>query len=653
MTDLDSADFSAVDWINAHLAASGTPYGQQTDQLLARLQLEGREVAQTTDQHIRTLVADLPQAMAKLSQIGSRVHEISDSVRGLTNSGYRFKSGNVPDKITALSSLKVRRDRVREASETLRLGMDFEAQLATLRDFAPTGGLRAVCARFEAVARAAAALAPIPKFRRLQAQVQELQRAIAGRLRPELAHACAQRSADAFVAAGQHARQIAAADLPGAVLLARYREELAAVVGGLATESLAITQWIKPCFERCREVTAKFTAWSLGLKPALFEPEIKVDFLRAMSQLLTEAIEPRAKSLLKSTDFPSIAQVMGAMKQFAEEWPEGADFFLRGCIDSIHGAFPDVFAGYLASHLQGPPKSSLKSPRAPARPDSPAQSPRPKLSELVTVGIRCLPWIRVLSRDFPGALRLLCDFLAKAIDQAVAERGRQRQPPDERNFEVALVELSQQFLAQEEIRRRLTQFETEAAAFCPLSSRPSDGIDKLQAAIECEIVDVMAVRAIKTLADVPAAKDWTAEVAEEEAVVFEGKSRYVGRISSHLISLVRQLSDNNRVAEDLIARWMVLTVSRVLSACLGEFRKIEALSSYGKKQLLADVEELQNVFANWLPEEESKAALMEIVGQLKREVDQRITGVADVHQRIDDALKKLRLRAPSRESSIE
>ena len=55
--------------------------------------------------------------MTKLSHLRSTVDDLSENLRNLTNSGYKFKSRNVSEQISELSTLKFKRDRLRESAE--------------------------------------------------------------------------------------------------------------------------------------------------------------------------------------------------------------------------------------------------------------------------------------------------------------------------------------------------------------------------------------------------------------------------------------------------------------------------------------------------------------------------------------------------------
>jgi hypothetical protein len=648
MDDFAAADFSPVAWLNAHLNPDAAEsIEDQVNQQLARLQIRSREISQTADQHIRILVSDLPQSMAKLSQIASTVSEISDSVRGLTNSGYKFKSGNVPDQITELNSLKVRRDRLKEASEALKHGIEFEADLADLKALAPSESFEVVCGRYEKISASARVLAGIPRFQASQGELQAVYQIIENRLKTELTTACSPTNAENFVKFAGLAKRISAPHLPGMVVLAQFRDSITEVISRFTDGPLGLTKWINPCFEQCRERALDLTNWTHRLKPQLFDTGLRNDMLAIMSQLLGAAIEPKAQRLLASTDFTSLSQVMRDISAFADrlsvDLTISTGTFLRGCVDSVQAAFPGVLQSYLSAFLQPPPKPSAKSPvRSPAR-----QSPDPvppfdgaKLGRLVLTGIGCLPSIRVLSRDHPRCISHVCTFLTGAIQLTISERASSKPKPDETSFEVALVDRIRYYTSQLENGRRIEQFEADATALCasPLPVMPSGAIAGLLAAVEAEIIEVMVARPIGILSGVSAAKDWIAEIEDEEAAVFEGTSRYVATVSSLMIGLMRQLGTNDGLANDLVARWMIRAAVAVLAACLGEFRKIEALSRHGRRQLLADVCELQNLFANWIPE--SKAALGEIIRQLEAEIEARPAAedVGALRARIDEAL---------------
>jgi hypothetical protein len=236
----------------------------------------------------------------------------------------------------------------------------------------------------------------------------------------------------------------------------------------------------------------------------------------------------------------------------------------------------------------------------------------------------------------------VCSFLTAAVELTITERRAAKQKPDDKSFEIALAELTRYYNSQTEIGRRLGRFESDASTLCAatLTSPPSAALTRLQDVVEGEIVDVMVARPIGFLNGVSSAPDWIAEVDDHEAAVFEGTSRYVAKVNTHLIGLMRQLGANDDLANDLVARWMIRAAARVLGACLSEFRKIEALSIHGRKQLRVDINELQNVFANWVPE--SRTALAELVAELDAEIEARtVVGIGSLRARIDVVLQTL------------
>ena len=182
----------------------------------SNLQIDSRRESALADQNIKLLTSGLPESMAKLSHLGSTVDDLSENLRNLTNSGYKFKSGNVSEQISELSTLKFKRDRLRESAEILQNGIRIEEDGTNLqgKKKSKTDKLPEVCSKYVQVSNALKSLSSISRFRDLNSKLKICRFNIEKRLKEIMTTACSSEKASVFIENAQLSKQIEKPDLP-------------------------------------------------------------------------------------------------------------------------------------------------------------------------------------------------------------------------------------------------------------------------------------------------------------------------------------------------------------------------------------------------------------------------------------------------------
>ena len=624
----DDPDFDADAWLNGKLnsAARIDEIENQVNQILARLQMKSRDISQATDQGIKLIYAELPQAMARMSQIGTMVNEVAESIRDLTNSGYKFKSGNIPDKIGELSSLKVRRDRLKEASEKLRNGVDFENQLVQLRNVVAAGELGTVCSRFEEVANAYETLRCIPKFEGLNADLMQLQHVIEKRLRPEMVSACGKLNGPAFSRCAHLAKQIQMEALPSCIVLEYFRESVVGVVREFDQGDRDITAWIQQCFDRCHEHVIKVSQWCLGLTPALFVKSIRLDFVQIVAHVVGPVIDKRTKEMLNAAAFDDLVVIVNAINQFSlsfpMEWNVSQDMVLRSSLDKIQGRFLEVLQQYLNAKAAPPralPKSSTTGALNRTAVPSPSRSTdrlvtaeqrsqaqpfdKTRLSSLLELAIQTQEWIKCLSKDPIKCMRFVVMFIDEAIGSAIRElKAANTDFASLRDSEyiTKFTETLHIYVFEVQLEPKLQAFLKEAANIGYRGSKETDSaFARLKETVVEQIVTVMSSKPLAVLKDLHQAPEWSAvtEVDSYDRMYDTQSSKYLDMISQHFLALIRSLSETEGLTDALRRHWMAEAARVVIDYYVSEIVAIPKISSSGRQLLARDVVHMNKIFS--------------------------------------------------------
>lgn len=476
-------NFDVDDWINKNIdykeSENVKHYEDAANQLLIRLQMNSRDISQTTDQNIRGLVDALPQAMAKLKHISDSVNDLSSSLRLLTNSGYKFKSDNAaPDKISELSNLKIKRDRLKDASDKLQHGIDIETDLQQLQASAAIGDLKSVCERYKNVSIASESLSSISKFDSIKNSLSSIQKTLGNRINPELNSACLRMNSDTFSRYTLYSQQIGLKDLPLDSIFKTFRQQIDKErVSYDCDPPLPITDWLPMCLKKCNDYLSNFSKWTVSLttikaeensrlsfrnKSLSLNPVLPIDskiitdeLLRIFEDVISPSIDSHAKTFLTTSKFDDLATIVGMIRDFTTNIIHNNNIF-KGNITRIQNQFPEALKIFLNSSLpkstiqnhQTLPKSSTSGNLSKQQQfPSPSRSTEfltskntkssniistsdksdnetalksdtydPKMLEICTaISSRALEWIKVLARDPTNCI----DFIGNYMNQVI------------------------------------------------------------------------------------------------------------------------------------------------------------------------------------------------------------------------------------------
>ena len=473
-------NFNVDDWINKNIdykeGEDVKHYEDAANQLLVRLQMNSRDISQTTDQNIRGLVDALPQAMAKLKHISDSVNDLSTSLRSLTNSGYKFKSDNVtPDKISELTSLKIRRDRLKDASDKLRHGIEIETDLQQLQANAAIGDLKTVCEKYKNVSLALESLSSISKFDSIKNSLSTIQKTLGNRISPELNSACLRMNTETFARYTLYSQQIGLKDLPLDSIYKTFRQQIEKErVTYDCDPPLPITDWLPICLSKCNDYLITFSKWTVSLTTTRstdtssrsnfrsnsisptpvfsLNPKIITDeLLRIFEDVISPSIDNHAKTFLTTSKFDDLATIFGMIRDFTANTIHNDNVF-KGSINYVQNQFPDALKAFLSSSLpksiiqnrQTLPKSNTSGNLS--KQQSPIQSRSiesfsnftaksnneneksdtevisnsdnydPKMLETcITISSRALEWIKILAKDPNRCI----DFVSNYMNQVI------------------------------------------------------------------------------------------------------------------------------------------------------------------------------------------------------------------------------------------
>ncbi|OHT11834.1 hypothetical protein TRFO_18633 [Tritrichomonas foetus] len=611
-------NFNVDDWINANLnfkeGEDAKRYEELGNQLVTRLQMRSREISLNADQNMRGLVDALPQGMAKLKHISDTVNELSDSLRSLTNSGYKFKSGNVPDRIGELTSLKVRRDRLKDAAEKLQHGIDIEADLQQLQSDAAIGDLQKVCEKYQNVSKAAKSLSTISKFDTIKNNLQIIQKTIANRITPELNSACLRLNGDTFSRYSKYSGQIGLNELPQTVILKTFHQQIDKERTTYDCDPpLPITDWLPTCLNRCHDYFKNFSNWTKTIGFSL-----NSELFQTFTEVLSPTLDSHMKMILNSSKFDDLVIVFRMINEFSLKINNENVF--KENIVRIQVLFPDSLQIFLNSTLNLPqqmPKSnttgslSRNPPPSPSRSTEMLSNPQstnkaansknehnPKLLETcINVSMRALEWIKNLAKEPIRCLRTVNIFLQQSIQFVTNDlknylgNEATKYSGDEQQQILFLGKLLQMFTSQESLEKKLKLFEDNGKKIDDSFQVPS--IQNVKDVIEVQILDTMAMKSLSLLNGLHNASEWADEGDDEFDTL--DQSRYVKAICLNIMAMLQQLTQGKHLSNELISKWTTKTAETVVKSYAKEISNIPKLSKHGQDQLKTDIEYLLNL----------------------------------------------------------
>ncbi|EAY05213.1 hypothetical protein TVAG_473920 [Trichomonas vaginalis G3] len=632
MTIVFGDNFNIVDWINSNLAApqqgTASDYEKAASSLLTKLQLQSRDESQTADQNIKALTSGLPQSMAKLSHIGSTVDELSESLRNLTNSGYKFKSGNIPDKIGELSSLKSRRDRLRESGEIIKNGIRIESDIQQLQQQCNTGPLKDICAQYIRVSQASSSLKLISKFESLNKNLQSIKQTIEERLKHLMLTACSAQNASSFIENSNLAKQISSEGLEMEVATQFISSRIKSIHNNYNSGDLELLDWVQPCYKDCLQTVVEFSNWCLSLTPHVFTSRIHDQFIQIISTGINPSIESQCNLLLKDNKFDKIVDVINALEdswaQIPPSWylPEKSHQKLLEGLKKTKTDFITQYKSYLEAQLSSGspvlPKSntsdSLKQP-----PGSPMKQSTSsmfdtltmpvstsgfdtKLPEFVQIAKKSLNWASHISTDISMCIRLSSSFLSIAINGASKEilnNLAKLKVTTSQNDDASKIKASiQAYKTAKEQLVLIDEYESSCLALSPTASHSSsENSNKMIEQIEKEVINAMAAPSLRLLEKLKSAPEWAedndlsdVDLGDDESISIPiQESLYISGISRSIFEIIKLLTNDSALTDETRSEWMNKTTDLIAKSFLLEITAIPSFSESGCAQLRTDL----------------------------------------------------------------
>jgi len=625
MLTINPDSFSVNEWINSHINAADTieSYEEQVSQMLNRLQMNSRESSMTAEHNIKALVHSLPQSMAQLSNIVVTVDAISESLRNLTNSGYQFKTGNVPDKISELSSLKIKRDRLREATEKLQNGVRIESDLQKLQSISTTGPIKSVCEQYSLVLEASKSLSNIAKFNDMEAKLKSIRSTIEQRVKQPMITACASQNSMLFSENAALSRRVFDNDLPSLVVKDYFQNKIKTILNNFNDGEFSLSEWLKPCYSQCQNVIIQLSDWCLSLNPKIFGNQIRNELIDQCSTVLTSVIEIQSAALLQTHKFDELVVVFQILqtlwKAYPEKWnlAEKCRSNLFSGMERVGNDFSVVFRSYLDNLLNKPLPKSTTSGDLRAPPSSPIRSPSvgeilsppsntagfdQKLDEFINLSKKSLQWISVISSEKAKCVRYLVSFLSFAISGAMKEMASKFSKNEWKSDEDELnkfKELLKMYVRTESQHKEVLQLESEMLVVSGSPNQSaSTSTEKLRQSIIDQIIRTMSNPSIRQLSDISKSSVWDSvpdEDDEELGLSVLTESKYIIYIEKQLMNLIQLITSSDDLDRDLFSEWMLSATQNILASFISEIKKIPKFSQNGKNQLIKDINYLQQV----------------------------------------------------------
>ena len=642
--DFGSEDFNVSDWINLNMEKMMTEKGYDEEKtansLLTQLQIQSRDESEIADQNIKLLTSGLPESMAKLSHIGSTVDELSESLRNLTNSGYKFKSGNVSEKISELSSLKVRRDRLRESAEILQNGIRIEEDLKKLQDNCNTGNLKEICNQYISVSNAAKSLSSISKFGNLKKSLRSIKQTIEIRLKQIMNTACSSQSSFVFSENAQLSQKIIETDLPTKVVTEFITNQIKTIHSNYDNGDLQLIDWLYPCYNDSLNAVISFSEWCISLSPPIFDSKIRSKFVEIVANEMNPSIQKQSVSILKEYKFDELVQINEILEKIWAKIPsnwrlnETMHEKLQKGFEQIHLEFYSNFQSYLNSLLNPKqdslPKSSTtenlnanqqsqlnnqkitpKSPmRSPSMPNAELIAPistngfDKKLQEYTKIAMNTLKWIPTLSIDVQKGILLSSSFLSYTINAATKEiisKINQNQSKTEQDYMDKLSSFLRQYKNVDKVSKRVDDFENQVNQLAQnVKVAPSEAIQAMRDSLSEQIVSTMAGLSLTTLRNIHKASEWSFIDVEEEDdseddeshALLPQQSIYMRIISKSFFNVLELVTSDDSLEKGVTSSWLEQMTDQIITAYVSEIVRIPLLSNEGQMQLKVDIQYL-------------------------------------------------------------
>ena len=623
-------NFNVADWINANIQSmmesKGYDEEKSASSLLTKLQISSRDESEIADQNIKLLTSGLPESMAKLSHIGSTVDDLSESLRNLTNSGYKFKSGNVSEKISELSLLKVKRDRLRESAEILNNGIRIEEDLKKLQDSCNTGNLKQVCEQYISVNKASKSLSSISRFVSINKQLRSIKQTIEDRLKHIMNSACSSMNDKVFLENAQLAQTITDADISLKVVTEFLTNKVKTFHSSYDNGDLQLSDWLSPCYDGALSVMIPFTDWCVSLSPSLFDKELRKKFIEIVANELNPAIRKQSITMLSEFKFDELVKINDIIEnawiRLTKTWKLSDslhDTLNAGMVD-VRASFTASFKKYLENILN--PNKSKSLPKSSTTdtfkdpPSSPARSPShsdgmlfspistagfdKKLPENIKIAKNSLEWIKRLSTEMKQASLLSSSFLSKVIDAASSatiatlNKGESKTEADDMERVTSSIKA---YKGIDKDAKKVSEFEEDVEKLIGMQPHDaSESIKKMRDEISKQIVNSMSALSIRTLKNIHSSSEWSyvdeEEEEEEDAIsmISTQQSVYMNIISKSFFNLLGLVTSDESIDKEITTSWIREMIDKISDAYIKEIVAIPLLSSSGQMQLKVDIQ---------------------------------------------------------------
>ena len=627
---MDDPNFDSDTWINSQVPFIGSDdtkqYETQYNQLLIRLQLTSREISQSADHALRSLSQSLPSSMARLKRISDGVSGLSESLRGLTNSGYKFKSGSPTDELSGLSALNARRDRLKEAAERLQRGVDIEKDMQQLFHDASIGELSTVCEKYKAVFDAAESLSSIERFAEIRKRMGEVQTVIERRIQPELSSACAVMNNEAFIKCRGNAEMVGLPQLPYDAIIRRCRQLIEKEKMTYDSEPpIPICDWLLTCLNKCEGHVMSFSKWSQSLGYSFQDQLIKT-----FEDVMSPVIESHLKILLSSFKFDELVMVVEIIREFQNASKNKYDEVFKNCISNIKAQFYDSLQQFFYTSINIPkqiPKSSTSGSLAKNSLPSPSKSNDslhqqantqlskdydPKLLEnCILLSLKSIQWIKILANEPIRCVRFINSFILQTMqyfsnklkNNLLSEYIACQNDDQQRSLYIG--KLLQLYTSQDSLEKKLRILESDARSILETFETPS--MKFVKDVIEEQILTTMSDKSLKLLKNLHNSAEWSFNPQnqsnndnsyEPDELEILDQSQYIKTICLNIMAILHQLTQGKNLSNDMISKWTTKTAEAVIKAYTMEIASIPLLSEHGQEQLKTDIEYLLNLLSD-------------------------------------------------------
>lgn len=658
----ESDDFNVDFWINDNLKFdddSIESYEEAVCRMLTKIQMNSRSVSQETEQIIKNIVAELPDAITELQKIGGNVNGINEQLRKLTNYGYKFKTGNISEKVSTLSGLKEKRDRLREASNMLKNGIEIEKELIELKEGAGTEDISKICLKFNKVEKAANDLADVNKFGKINDELDGIQKILINRIKPEIENACIKMNDDALIKVIDLTKLIDSDFLINQVALESYENKIKKIIDDFNDGQLDICDWLKPCLNQCGNYAIKYIKWCLGIKPPFFQNVLKYDLIKILSNILSSAIEQKMKIFLRSYLFDELVNIFNMIYDFINSFPSSwkitKEMFLFNVLTNIQSQFSSVLQSYFISLFNDQGKRQIRKSKTTdnmnklsTQPnhgsvdniqllDKPQQFKKEKLKDLILICEKSLKWINILAKNQIDCFKLVIDSLKQAIKNATEEINlsfsyKERNIDSNDKSLSLLNECFQLYVYEENLGKRLFSFQENLNKISELQD-DLDGLsmDQLKAMIEDHIIKLSSYQAFNYIHELHKSEIWNLPESDEPI----STSSYIINIGKTFLDFSGQLSEIQEITQQVMNNWFIRNANNVLSEYAKEILLIPKISVQGQKILTKDITYIQDLLKVFSIEAlKFHQDLIDILKVLTATKDQKQTVLSEVSQNV-------------------